>query len=238
MTGSEGADEPVADQEVGPRRDQPIRVMIADDHALFRQALKTVLDDEPDLELVGEANDGEEAVRMAEELAPDVVLMDVRMPKVAGIDATRQLKENLPSTKIVMLTVSDEEEDLFDAIKAGASGYLLKEINPDEVARAVRQVEEGQSLLSPSMASKLLSEFQTMTKRAEERPYHPRLTEREMEVLRHVAQGMTNREIGKELHISENTVKNHIRNILEKLHLNSRMEAVIYAVREKLLEIE
>lgn len=237
MTPSEGAEGPAETGEA-TRRDQPIRVIIADDHALFRQALKTVLDDEPDLELVAEANDGEEAVRLAEELAPDVVLMDVRMPKVAGIDAARQLKESLPSTKIVMLTVSDEEEDLFDAIKAGASGYLLKEINPDEVARAVRQVEEGQSLLSPSMASKLLSEFQTMTKRAEERPYHPRLTEREMEVLRHVAQGMTNREIGKELHISENTVKNHIRNILEKLHLNSRMEAVIYAVREKLLEIE
>lgn len=237
MTASEGPDEPAEAGEAS-RRDQPIRVIIADDHALFRQALKTVLDAEPDLELVAEANDGEEAVRLAEELAPDVVLMDVRMPKVAGIDAARQLKENLPSTKIVMLTVSDEEEDLFDAIKAGASGYLLKEINPDEVAKAIRQVEGGQSLLSPSMASKLLSEFQTMTKRAEERPYHPRLTEREMEVLRHVAQGMTNREIGKALHISENTVKNHIRNILEKLHLNSRMEAVIYAVREKLLEIE
>ncbi|HEX9855877.1 MAG TPA: response regulator transcription factor [Acidimicrobiia bacterium] len=212
--------------------------MIADDHALFRQALKTVLDDEPDLELVGEANDGEEAVRMAEEHVPDVVLMDVRMPKMAGIEAARRLKDSLPTTKVVMLTVSDDEEDLFDAIKAGASGYLLKEINPDEVARAIRQIQAGQSLLSPSMASKLLTEFATMTKRAEERPYHPRLTEREMEVLRLVAEGKTNREIGKDLHISENTVKNHIRNILEKLHLNSRMEAVIYAVREKLLEIE
>ncbi len=218
--------------------DQVIRVLIADDHALFRQALRAVLDGEPDLDLVGEASDGEEAIRMAEELAPDVVLMDVRMPNIAGIDAARRLKESLPSTKVVMLTVSDDEEDLFDAIKAGASGYLLKEINPDEVARAIRQIQAGQSLLSPSMASKLLTEFATMTKQAEERPFHPRLTDREMQVLKLVAQGMTNREIGKELHISENTVKNHIRNILEKLHLNSRMEAVIYAVREKLLEIE
>jgi two-component system NarL family response regulator len=233
-------DEPKAahDDDEVPYSDSVIRVMIADDHALFRQALKTVLDGEPDLELVAEASDGEEAVRVAEECAPDVVLMDVRMPKLAGIEAARQLKESAPTTKVVMLTVSDDEEDLFDAIKAGASGYLLKEINPDEVARAVRQIQAGQSLLSPSMASKLLTEFATMTKRAEERPYHPRLTEREMEVLKLVAQGMTNREIGKSLHISENTVKNHIRNILEKLHLNSRMEAVIYAVREKLLEIE
>jgi two-component system NarL family response regulator len=218
--------------------DEVIRVIIADDHALFRQAVGSVLNGEPDLDLVAEANDGEEAVRLAEELVPDVVLMDVRMPKLAGIEAARILKERLPSTKIVMLTVSDDEEDLFEAIKAGASGYLLKEINPDEVAKAIRQIQQGQSLLSPSMASKLLTEFATMTKRAEERPYHPKLTDREMQVLKLVAQGMTNREIGKELHISENTVKNHIRNILEKLHLNSRMEAVIYAVREKLLEIE
>jgi DNA-binding NarL/FixJ family response regulator len=225
-------------EEQGRTTDQAVRVMIADDHALFRQALKTVLDGEPDLDLVAEANDGEEAVRLAEETAPDVILMDVRMPKLAGIEAARMLKERLPTSKVVMLTVSDDEEDLFEAIKAGASGYLLKEINPDEVAQAVRQIQGGQSLLSPSMASKLLTEFATMTKRTEERPYHPRLTEREMEVLRLVAQGMTNREIGKDLHISENTVKNHIRNILEKLHLNSRMEAVIYAVREKLLEIE
>jgi DNA-binding NarL/FixJ family response regulator len=221
-----------------PAPDGPIRIIVADDHALFRQALRTVLEDEPDLELVAEAGDGEEAVRLAEEFVPDVVLMDVRMPKLAGIEAARRLKETLPSTKIVMLTVSDEEEDLFDAIKAGASGYLLKEINPDEVARAVRQIHGGQSLLSPSMASKLLTEFATMTRRGSDRQYRPTLTDRETEVLRHVAEGQTNREIGHELHISENTVKNHIRNILEKLHLNSRMEAVMYAVRERLIDID
>jgi two-component system NarL family response regulator len=171
---------------------------------------------------------------------PDVILMDVRMPKRSGIEATRQVKDLLPHVKILMLTISDEEADLYDAIKAGASGYLLKEISIDEVADAIRSVQAGQSRISPSMASKLLAEFAAMSKRADERQQlpAPRLTEREMEVLKLVAQGMNNRDIAKELFISENTVKNHIRNILEKLHLHSRMEAVVYAVREKLLEIK
>ena len=217
-----------------------LRVLIADDHALFRRGLQMVLEDEEDLEVVGEAGDGVEAVQMALELMPDVVLMDVRMPKNSGIEATEQIKDSLPHVKILMLTISDEEADLYDAIKAGASGYLLKEISIEEVAEAIRSVWAGQSRLSPSMASKLLSEFQAMSKRAEEpeEPRVPRLTEREMEVLRLVAQGLNNRDIAKELFISENTVKNHIRNILEKLHLHSRMEAVVYAVREKLLEIK
>jgi DNA-binding NarL/FixJ family response regulator len=217
-----------------------LRVLIADDHALFRRGLQMVLEDEADLEVVGEAGDGAEAVSKAMELMPDVVLMDVRMPKHSGIEATAQIKDSLPHVKILMLTISDEEADLYDAIKAGASGYLLKEISIEEVAEAIRSVWAGQSRLSPSMASKLLSEFQAMSKRAEEpaEPRVPRLTEREMEVLRLVAQGMNNRDISKDLFISENTVKNHIRNILEKLHLHSRMEAVVYAVREKLLEIK
>ena len=230
-----GLQDSVADGQAG----RPIRVMIADDHALFRHGLKIVLDAESDLEVVAEASDGEEAVSRAEEATPNIILMDVRMPKLSGIDAAARLKQSLPASKVVMLTVSDDEQDLFEAIKAGASGYLLKEIEPAEVARAIRQIHAGQSLLSPSMASKLLTEFATMTKRAEERSFEaPRLTEREMEVLKLVAQGLSNREIAKQLYISENTVKNHIRNILEKLHLHSRMEAVIYAVREKLLEIK
>jgi two-component system NarL family response regulator len=161
------------------------------------------------------------------------------MPKVSGIDATRAISEVIPTAKILMLTVSDEEEDLYDAIKAGANGYLLKEISIEEVASAIRAVVTGQSLISPSMASKLLNEFTSLAKRAEERQSvpTPRLTDRELEVLKLVAQGMSNREIATELYISENTVKNHVRNILEKLHLHSRMEAVVYAVREKLLDI-
>jgi DNA-binding NarL/FixJ family response regulator len=220
--------------------DERLRVLIVDDHALFRRGLQMVLRQEDDIDVVGEAGDGHEAVEKAQELMPDVVLMDVRMPGQSGIKATEQIKDLIPHAKILMLTISDEEADLYDAIKAGASGYLLKEISIDEVADAVRSVWSGQSRISPSMASKLLTEFAAMSKRAEERQQlpAPRLTEREMEVLKLVAQGMNNRDIAKELFISENTVKNHIRNILEKLHLHSRMEAVVYAVREKLLEIK
>jgi two-component system NarL family response regulator len=216
-----------------------LRVLVCDDHALFRRGLQMVLEQEDDLELVGEASDGVEVVTKAQELMPDVILMDVRMPKRSGIEAATEIKELLPHVKILMLTISDEEADLYEAIKAGASGYLLKEIPIEEVADAIRSVWAGQSRISPSMASKLLSEFAAMSKASEDKPQMPapRLTEREMEVLRLVAQGLNNRDIAKKLFISENTVKNHIRNILEKLHLHSRMEAVVYAVREKMIEI-
>lgn len=232
------ADAEVPDQP-SPVAPDAIRVMICDDHALFRRGLIMVLESEDGIDVVGEAEDGAEAIRKAEELAPDVVLMDVRMPNVSGIEATRAIAEVVPSAKILMLTVSDEEDDLYDAIKAGATGYLLKEISIEEVASAIRAVVSGQSLISPSMASKLLSEFTNLAKRADERQAvpTPRLTGRELEVLKLVAEGMSNREIAGELYISENTVKNHVRNILEKLHLHSRMEAVVYAVREKLLDI-
>jgi DNA-binding NarL/FixJ family response regulator len=218
---------------------EPIRVLVVDDHALFRRGLEMVLEQEPDIEVVGEASDGAEAVERASDTTPDVVLMDVRMPRRGGIDACTAIKDAVPSTKIIMLTISDEEADLYDAIKAGAMGYLLKEISIEEVASAIRAVHGGQSLISPSMASKLLNEFASMIKRTDERQQvpTPRLTDREMEVLRLVAKGLNNRDIAKQLYISENTVKNHIRNILEKLQLHSRMEAVVYAVREKLLEI-
>lgn len=217
-----------------------LKVLIVDDHALFRRGIQMVLDQEPDLEVVGEAADGVEAIERAQQLMPDVVLMDVRMPKRTGIEATQEIKDLLPHAKILMLTISDEEGDLYEAIKAGASGYLLKEISIEEVADAIRSVWAGQSRISPSMASKLLTEFAAMSKRADEKPNAPapRLTDREMEVLQLVAEGLNNREIGQRLFISENTVKNHIRNILEKLHLHSRMEAVVYAVREKMIEIK
>ena len=228
-------DEQLEGTEVpAPISDEPIRVLIVDDHALFRRGLVMVLEQEKDIDLVGEAGDGAEAVNIAQDTMPDVVLMDVRMPRRGGIEATSQIKAIAPHTKILMLTISDEEADLYDAIKAGASGYLLKEISIEEVANAIRQVHAGQSMISPSMASKLLTEFATMVKKTDEKPAaaQPRLTEREMEVLRLVAKGRNNRDIAKELFISENTVKNHIRNILEKLHLHSRMQAVVYAVRD------
>lgn len=215
-----------------------IRVLVADDQALFRRGLFVVLGTEADIEVVAEAENGEEAVARAADQAPDVVLMDVRMPRVSGIEAARQIRELLPTTRILMLTVSDEEDDLYEAIKAGANGYLLKEISVEEVAEAIRAVVQGQSLISPSMASKLLNEFNSLAKKAAQREQFPApvLTTRELEVLKLVARGMSNREVADQLFISENTVKNHVRNILEKLHLHSRMEAVMYAVRQRLLD--
>jgi DNA-binding NarL/FixJ family response regulator len=223
------------------RRQEPIRTLIVDDHALFRRGLEIVLDTEPDIEVVGQAGDGAEAIGKASEFVPDVVLMDVKMPRGSGIDACRTIKAVVPSAKIIILTMSDEEEDLFEAIRAGASGYLLKDIPLDDLADAVRSVHGGQSLISPSMAGKLLTEFATLARRdAEEPPQQvpaPKLTDREMQVLKLVARGMNNRDIAKELFISDNTVKNHVRNILEKLQIHSRMEAVMVAVREKIIEL-
>ena len=218
----------------------PIRVVIVDDHALFRRGLDLVLSDEPGIEIVGEAEDGVEAIARADELEPDVMLMDVRMPKASGIEAARAVRAAHPEIKVVMLTVSDDEHDLYESVRAGANGYLLKEVAIEEVADAIRAVAQGHSLISPSMASKLLGEFNVLARRAEERQVSmaPKLTERELEVLRLVAQGQSNREIARSLYIAENTVKNHVRNILEKLHLHSRMEAVVYAMREKLLEVD
>jgi two-component system NarL family response regulator len=215
------------------------RVLIADDQAVFRRGLYVVLSTEDDITVVAEAEDGAEAVAKAEEMAPDVVLMDVRMPRVGGIEAARRIRETLPSTRILMLTVSDDEEDLFDAIKAGANGYLLKEISVEEVASAIHSVMQGESRISPSMAAKLLHEFNMLARVAAEREQLPApvLTARELEVLKLVAKGMSNKEVADELYIAENTVKNHVRNILEKLHLHSRMEAVVYAVKKKLLDL-
>jgi two-component system NarL family response regulator len=216
---------------------EPIRVAVVDDQELFRRGLTMLLGVEDDIEVVGEASDGVAATELAATAVPDVVLMDVRMPKRSGIEACLSIKDVAPSAKIIMLTVSDEEADLYDAVKNGASGYLLKDSSIDEVAQAIRVVAEGQSLISPSMAVKLLDEFKQMTRSERQQVPTPRLTDRELEVLKLVAQGLNNREIAKRLFISENTVKNHVRNILEKLQLHSRMEAVMYAVREKLLDI-
>ncbi len=166
-----------------------------------------------------------------------MVLLDVRMPKKSGIEACLAIKESVPSAKIIMLTVSDEEADLYEAVKSGASGYLLKDSSIEEVAQAIRVVADGQSLISPSMAIKLIDEFKQMSRPERETGPALRLTERELDVLRLVAQGHSNKEIAARLFISENTVKNHVRNMLEKLQLHSRMEAVMYAVRENLLEL-
>lgn len=217
------------------REEGRIRVLIADDHELFRRGLERVFDSEPDLEVVGEASDGAEALERAITLAPDVVLMDVRMPEVDGIEATQRIRQELHGVKVVMLTGSEDEEDLFAAVRAGANGYLLKDGSIDEIAGTVRAVARGQSVIAPSMASKLLAEFSLLSRRVDDQNGgSPRLTERELEVLRLIARGMSNKEIAADLVIAQNTVKNHVRNILEKLKMRTRTEAATYALREKL----
>lgn len=216
---------------------EPVRVLVVDDQELFRRGLIMLLGSDSDIEVVGEASDGITATDLAVRTAPDVILLDVRMPRRTGVEACRSIKEVVPSAKIIMLTVSDEEADLYESVKNGASGYLLKDSSIEEVAQAIRVVNEGQSLISPSMAVKLIDEFKQMSKPEREQGPALKLTERELEVLRLVAKGLNNREVAKELFISENTVKNHVRNILEKLQLHSRMEAVMYAMREKLLDL-
>jgi DNA-binding NarL/FixJ family response regulator len=205
--------------------EEPIRVVISDDHDLFRRGLRMVLEAEDDIEVVAEAADGQEAVARVEELAPDVVLMDVRMPRLGGIDATRMIRQLFPSTRIIVLSVSDEEDDIYGAVKAGANGYLLKEVSIEEVADAVRAVFAGQSLISPELASKLLAEFSGPPKAVDDPlPSSARLTEREVAVLKLVALGHENATIAGELDVAESTVRNHMANILTKLQLRSQIE--------------
>jgi two-component system NarL family response regulator len=204
---------------------EPIRVVISDDHELFRRGLRMVLEAEDDIEVVAEAADGQEAVARAEELAPDVVLMDVRMPRMGGIDATRAIRQLFPSTRIIVLTVSDEQDDLYGAVKAGANGYLLKEVSIEEVADAVRRIFAGESLISPSLASRLLTEFAGQPRAVDDPlPGAPRLTEREVAVLKLVALGHQNADIAGQLGLSESTVRNHVANILIKLQVRSQIE--------------
>ena len=210
--------------------DASVRVLLVDDQELFRRGVKMVLEAEGGL-VVEEVDDGDKALKSVEANPPDVVLLDVRMPGRSGVDTCAAIKAASPSTAIIMLTASDEEQDLYQSIKSGASGYLLKDGSTyDQVAEAVRLGASGQSLITPSMAAKLLDEFVTMTKTP---GGGAQLTARELQVLRHVAKGQSNREIAEDLFISENTVKNHIRNLLEKLQLKSRMEAAMYAVRSE-----
>jgi DNA-binding NarL/FixJ family response regulator len=211
--------------------------LLADPHALFRRGVRMVLDEQADIEVVAECSDGNDAVERITELVPDLALIDVRLSGITGIEATRRARSVVPNVKIAILTVSEDDEDLFAAIRAGATGYLLKEVSIEELPDAVRSIVRGQSVLSPPMASRLLVEFNALSRRVEEqRGTAPRLSDRELEVLRLVARGLSNKDIAAELVIAENTVKNHVRNILEKLQLRSRMEAAMYAVREKLVD--
>ena len=218
-----------------PPQTSAIRVLLADDHALFRQGVRRLLEGAGDIEVVGDAETGEESVRLAEDLAPDVVLLDVAMPTLSGIDAARMIKASSPRAGIIMLTVHADEEFLFEAIKAGAMGYLLKDCTPDELIRAIRVVHSGEGLLAPTMAAKVMREFARTRETKDLAAVHLPLTQREVEILQHVTTGLANKEIANRLSISERTVKNHLSNIMEKLHVNSRTQAAVYALRRGLV---
>ena len=211
-----------------------IRVLIADDHAVVRQGLRTFLEVQDDIEVVGEASDGEEALSMVEAVSPDVVVMDLLMPRLSGIEATQRIRELRPATKVIVLTSFLDDEKVFAAVRAGAAGYLLKDVRPQELGEAIRTVSRGEALLHPAAAAKLMHEFAH-----EDRPSAAQtLTKRELEVLRLIARGRANKEIALELGVAEKTAKTHVSNILQKLNLADRTQAALYAVREKLVELD
>lgn len=209
-----------------------IGVLIVDDHPIVRQGLRTFLETQDDLEVVGEASSGEEALALIADTLPDIVLMDLVMPGMDGIEATRRATELSPSTRVIVLTSFADDEKVFPAIKAGADGYLLKDIEPPQLADAIRSVSRGEALLHPTVAAKLMQEVSGPGRHVP----GGELTARELEVLRLIARGMSNREIAKDLGIAEKTVKTHVSNILAKLHLADRTQAALYAVREGLAE--
>ncbi len=212
-----------------------IRVLITDDHAIVRKGIRALLATEPDIEVVGEAGDGAEAVAQAQALKPDVVLMDLVMPRMDGIEATRTITGLLKDTRILVLTSFAADEKVFPAIKAGALGYLLKDSGPFDLLQGIRQVHRGQPTLEPSIASKVLFE---LAHPAKDPLTTDPLTARELDVLRLVAQGRSNREIAEKLVITELTVSTHVSNILGKLHLASRTQAALFALREGLASLD
>jgi two-component system NarL family response regulator len=205
----------------------PIRVMLVDDHVFWRRGVKQIIDEQPDMEVVAEASNGEEAVSRATSVRPEIILMDVNMPKMSGVQATRAIIEVLPDVRIVMLSVSDTDDNLFESLKAGAVGFLSKDVDPEEVTRSVRSTVQGESTLSKFLAARLVKYIQRGG--AEQPRKAPtNLTEREEEILRLIARGSRDREIAEQLYISESTVKKHVQNVLRKLQARNRVEAVSY----------
>jgi DNA-binding NarL/FixJ family response regulator len=211
-----------------------IRVIVADDHHLFRDGLARILNGYPDIEVVASVGSGEEAVTAVARHQPDVILLDVNMPGIGGVGATRQIREANPDAHILMLTVSERESDLFTAIRSGARGYLLKDATSDQLCDAVRRIYAGEAIIAPLMAAKLFDKFSELPEAPKRSPKLDELTEREREILHLLTQGLSNKEIGLQLALSPHTVKVHLHRILEKLDLRSRVEAAAWAVRHGL----
>lgn len=215
---------------------EPVRVVLIDDHDLLRRGIKTMLEREGDIEVVGEAGDGTRALALVEETLPDVVLIDVIMPTVDGIEATRQIKGDFPNIGVVVLSGHDEQQFVFDAIKAGASGYMLKTAELEEVVEVVRQVASGSGQIDPGIASRVLDEFQGYQKSEVTEGVFQPLTPRERQILQHMADGLPNKTIAARLQISERTVTTHVANIYTKLHVNNRVSAIQEAMRRRILD--
>ena len=217
---------------------KPVKVLVVDDHALFRRGISAVLTNQKNLEIVGEATNGLEAIEKAEKTSPDVILMDLNMPHCNGLEATQALQTKAPQINILVLTISENESDLFAAIKFGAKGYILKNTEPEELIQAILHIAQGGVIISPTMATKLLAEFKdpgTPAETESSQKSEANLSPREVEVLQLVSQGATNKEIADSLFISGNTAKTHLRNIMEKLHLANRSQAAAYAVEKGLV---
>jgi NarL family two-component system response regulator LiaR len=215
-----------------------IRILLADDHVLVRQGTRELLEQEEDMEVVAEAGDGEEAVQLATRQRPDVAIMDIAMPRLNGIEATKQIKALRPATAVLVLTAYDDDQYIFALLEAGAAGYLLKDVHADELIKAIRAVNAGESVLHPAIARKVINRFAQPADRRTEESTLDQLTERELEVLKLAAKGMTNREIASELVISVRTVQVHLSNIFSKIGVGSRTEAVLHALRQGWITLE
>ena len=225
----------VADPASAAQRD-PLRVLLADDHDLFRTGLRNLLDEQDEVQVIGECDNGTDALRAVRELAPDVVVMDLNMPGISGVEATRQISMVAPLTRVLVLTISDQDNDVMDAILAGACGYLLKDSSIQELMAGIRAASHGESLISPTIAAKVLQRVRaTTTSPQAAETIRSELSDREIEVLKLIANGKDNAQIAAELVISPKTVKNHISNILMKLQIENRIQAAVFAVRSGLV---